>query len=303
MTPNVTHDEHETGQDQQQVIQELWQQLEAARAQSLIYAQDMAKVFAQHKENSAKLVMTEQQLIRSEKLAMMGYLAAGIAHEMNNAVTPILGFTALLLRKQDQLDEDSFSMLKSIAVSAERIGKMLGHILDFARKKQIEKDWLDIHLALDNTLAVIEHKFVRAGIEVVRNYGCPSLCLVANEGQLEQVFMNLFLNAVDAMPNGGTLTVGTKSVTDEKGAVECLEISVADTGEGIHPEDMERMFEPFFTTKERGRGTGLGLFVSYGIVEQHGGYIDVTSEVGKGTTFIVRLPPGEPLSRGSKGGS
>lgn len=293
MSSNAIRDEHGTEQDPQQTIQELRQQLEAARAQSLIYARDIAKVFAQQKRESAQLAVTEQQLIRSEKLATMGYLAAGIAHEMNNAMTPILGFTSLLLRKQDQLDEDSLAMLKAIAVSAERISKMLCHILDFARQKQVEKDWLDINTVIDNTLSVLEHKLVRARIEVVRNYSCPLSRLVANEGQLEQVFLSLFLNACDAMPDGGTLTVETKAVAGQEGATEYIEIVVADTGKSIPPEDMGRMFEPFFITKQRGQGTGLGLFVSYGIIEKHGGHIDVSSQVGKGATFIVRLPPGE----------
>ncbi len=293
MTSNAIHNGYDLEQNQQQVIRELQQQLEAVHAQSLVYAQDLAKIFAQQKKKSAQLALAEQQLIRSEKLAMMGYLAAGIAHEMNNALTPIIGFTSLLLRKHDQLDEDSLSMLKGIAVSAEKISKMLCHILDFSRQKQVEKEWLDIHAVIDSTLAIMEHKFVRAGIEVVQNYGCLSPRLLANEGQLEQVFLNLFLNAHDTMPEGGTLTVETRAVTDQEGTVEHIEIAVADTGRGIPARDMERIFEPFFTTKERGQGTGLGLFVSYGIIEKHGGHIDVTSEVGKGTTFIVHLPPRE----------
>jgi two-component system NtrC family sensor kinase len=307
MTSNAIHDRYDLEQNQQQVIRELKQQLEAVHAQSLVYAQDLAKIFAQQKKKSAQLALTEQQLIRSEKLAMMGRLAAGIAHEMNNALTPILGFTSLLLRKQDQLDEDSLSMLQKIAVSAEKISEMLGNILDFSRKKQEEKGRLEINYVIDNTLSILEHKFVRARVEVVRNYSYPSPRLVANEGQLEQVFMNLFLNACDAMPNGGTLTVETKTAVDQQGAIEYIETAVTDTGKGVQPEDMERIFEPFFSTKKRGEGIGLGLFVSYGIIEQHGGHIDVSSEVGKGSTFIVRLPPEELSSNdqkwGSKGGS
>ncbi len=239
-----------------------------------------------------ELVLTQRLLERrseemgkSERLAMIGRLAAGVAHEINNPLGGIMLFSNLLLRKAPAAGTEREN-LERICSEAKRCQKIVQGLLDFARHREPMAEPVDIHDVLDKTLQLVENQAMFQNIETVKNY-CKERCVVrVDPGQMEQVFMNLFFNAVEAMQGKGRLTISTQPV--DRG--EEIQISIADTGCGIPEEHMGHLFEPFFTTKGVGEGTGLGLSISRGIVENHGGTIWATSTVGQGAIFCVRLP-------------
>jgi len=242
-----------------------------------------------------------QQLIQSAKLASIGELATNVAHEINNPLTSILGFTTLML---DDLDDHNPHKkdLKIIQSEAIRPRDIVRNLLDFARKRGIKKELIDINQLIQNTLNLLRHQAEISNIVLIEDYSPDLPTLIIDGDQMKQVFINLLKNAFDAMPKGGTLTVTTLThnfdgSSPQTGHVESepvfsrkmIEIRIQDTGVGIDKEHIQKIFDPFFTTKE-GMGTGLGLAVSYGIIERHGGRISVFSEPGAGATFVVRLP-------------
>jgi two-component system, NtrC family, sensor kinase len=228
--------------------------------------------------------LNEQHLMRSEKLASIGRLAAGIAHEINNPLTSVLTFSSLLLRKAEDSQREK---LEIVIKEATRCRDIVRELLNFARQSEPRKEPCDINGIMDHALLLTRNQ-LKVGenyVTMKREFGdLPPLQV--DPDQMLEIFINMIINAVDAMPQGGELTTVTSLLEDEKS----IEIRITDTGHGIAEEDLEKVFEPFFTTKETGKGTGLGLAVTYGIVEAHNGSIDVKSEVGKGTTFIIKLP-------------
>ena len=229
--------------------------------------------------------LNEQRLMRSEKLAAIGRLAAGIAHEINNPLTSVLTFSSLLLRKAEDWQKER---LEIIVKETTRCREIVKGLLDFARQSEPKKELTDVNRIIKTALTLTKNQLAKAREKAIvlekELDSLPSLHVDPN--QILEVFVNIFINAVDAMPQKGTLKVTSRKIEAE-GAIE---IRVADTGHGIPPEILGRIFDPFFTTKEAGKGTGLGLAVSHGIVERHNGTIDVESTVGQGTTFIIRLP-------------
>ncbi|AFM22997.1 hybrid sensor histidine kinase/response regulator [Desulfomonile tiedjei] len=231
----------------------------------------------------------EKQLLRSEKLSSLGQLAAGIAHEINQPLTGVLTFSHLLLQKV-QDDEESRKDLEVIVRETTRIRGIVQGILDFARESPVQKTQQHVEDIVDSTLEILvgQHKFF--GIELVKEYDAESPEVVFDANLMEQVFMNIILNALDSMAGSGTLTVRTRRTT------EAVEVDFTDTGKGMPEDIVEKIFDPFFTTKDssEGMGMGLGLAISYGIVKNHNGDIVVNTRQGKGTTFTVRLPlPGK----------
>jgi two-component system NtrC family sensor kinase len=227
----------------------------------------------------------EKQLLRSEKLSSLGKLSAGIAHEINQPLTGVLTFAHLLLRKFKD-DEPTRKDLETIVRETTRIRGIVQGILDFARETRLQKKPSNINGVLDQTLEIIVHQQRFFGITLKKEYD-PSLpAAFVDSNLIEQVFMNIVLNALDAMQGSGTITVSTRS---NDGWVE---IAFSDTGVGMPEDILDKIFDPFFTTKNstEGTGMGLGLAVSYGIVKGHNGDITVTSKQGKGTCFTVRLP-------------
>ncbi len=226
----------------------------------------------------------EKQLLRSEKLSSLGKLSAGIAHEINQPLTGILTFAHLLMKKF-QGDEQTTKDLSIIVRETTRIKSIVQGILDFARESPMEKKPLQIAKVLDRTLEMIIHQQRFFGIELSKKFG-DTPDVVVDGNLMEQVFMNIILNAVEAMQGKGKLTIRTDKVKD------AVEIEFADTGPGIADDIVDKVFDPFFTTKDSSEGTGmgLGLAVSYGIVKNHGGDIQVSGKVGKGASFIIRLP-------------
>jgi signal transduction histidine kinase len=240
-----------------------------------------------------ELGRTQAQLVHSEKLASLGVLAGGVAHEINNPLMVILGRTELMLM-DDKVSDDARKNLDTICHETERIARIVQNLLTFSRKSRQEKiESVDVNDVLERTLMLSEHQLTVGNTKVLKQFDPSVPHIDANAGQLQQVFMNLIINAHHAMPDGGELTIRTASVPDDRVVIE-----ISDTGCGIDPDDVNRIFDPFFTTKEEGKGTGLGLAVSRNIVDNHGGDIGVQSTPGVGTTFRVVLPrvaiPHEP---------
>ena len=229
--------------------------------------------------------MNEQRLMRSEKLASIGRLAAGIAHEINNPLTSVLTFSSLLLRKAETGDQKE--KLEIIVKETTRCRQIVRDLLNFARQGEPKKEECSINQVIENALSLTKNqlKVSETRIALQKELGeVPLLQLDPN--QMIEVFVNITINAIDAMPQGGELRMTTCLAQGGKS----VEIRVSDTGHGISKENLEKVFDPFFTTKDAGKGTGLGLSVTYGIIDRHNGTIDVESEVGKGTTIIIKLP-------------
>jgi signal transduction histidine kinase len=217
-------------------------------------------------------------------MASIGLLAAGVAHEVNTPLTGISSYTQML-RAQVEAADPRAALLEKIEKQTFRAAKIINNLLNFSRSGGAEVGTLEVNKVVLDVLSLIEHQLEGANIKVRRELA-PGLPPVrGNENRLQQVFFNLVLNARDAMPRGGWLTLMTHADDD------AVVVEVRDTGEGIRREDIKRIYDPFYTTKGIGRGTGLGLAVSYGIVQEHGGAIFVDSVPGKGTTFTVTLPP------------
>lgn len=227
---------------------------------------------------------TQVQLIQTEKLSSLGRLAAGVAHELNNPLTGVMTFSHLLLKNAQ--DEATKRDLEIIIRETTRCREIIKGVLDFARQNPPQRKLCYINGVIEKTLSLLQHQAVFHNITIERklNELLPQIWI--DENQIEQVVMNIALNAAEAMNGQGILSVS--SGVSQGG--DFVEVRVSDTGMGIPQENLSKIFDPFFTTKDPQRGTGLGLSVSYGIIQKHHGDIIVESEVGKGTTFTVRLP-------------
>jgi len=236
-------------------------------------------------ENITERIRLEEQLQISEKMASIGLLAAGVAHEVNTPLTGISSFTQMLLENADP-DDPRTQILEKIERQTFRAAKIVNGLLTLSRPGTPggERTPVDLNVVINDVYSLLEHQFEVGRIKVRRELAPEPLLVTAIEHQLQQVFLNLFLNARDAMPRGGWLSVSTRA----DGANVTVEI--ADTGSGIPPAQLARIYDPFFTTKAIGRGTGLGLSISYGIVREHGGTIRCDSAVGQGTRFTLMLP-------------
>jgi two-component system NtrC family sensor kinase len=235
-------------------------------------------------------VQLADQLLQAEKLSSLGLLAAGIAHEVNTPITGISSYTQMLLKETPASDERK-GILEKIEKQTFRAAGIVNGLLNFARMNGTEYQDLDVNRLLQDSLSLLEHQFTRGGIRISRSLDSTIPSVFGSSGKLQQVFVNLFLNARDAMPAGGELRVHT-SMNESMVIVD-----IEDTGVGISEEDIKRIYDPFFTTKGTARGTGLGLAISYGIIQEHGGRILVDSEPGKGTRFRLKLPTRQLPSR------
>jgi two-component system NtrC family sensor kinase len=234
-------------------------------------------------EDISARAQLEEQLQISEKMASIGLLAAGVAHEVNTPLTGISSFTQMLLQGAEP-DDPRTKVLEKIERQTFRAAKIVNGLLNLARPAHVEAGPVDLHVIINDVLALLEHQLRSGRIQVRKELAAPATIVQGTEYKLQQVFLNLFLNARDAMPKGGWLTIATRLEAD--GAV----VEIADTGSGIPAEQLSRIYDPFFTTKEIGKGTGLGLSITYGIVQEHGGTITCESAVGQGTRFTLRLP-------------
>ena len=226
-------------------------------------------------------VALEQRLRQTEELAAVATLVTGIAHDIGTPMNVILGYTDMLARSMR--DEKDRERLRIIREQVERVTRLIQTLMNFARPHREPPLPMRVEAVAERALGLIAETARGRGISIERSFGETAPILAQGE-RLERAFLDLFVNACDAMPKGGVLRVATSSLA---GGVE---VRIEDTGTGIAPDALERIFEPFYTTKPRGKGTGLGLLVTRGIVADHGGSIDVTSQLGKGTAFRIRLP-------------
>jgi two-component system, NtrC family, sensor kinase len=242
---------------------------------------------------------SENRLLQSEKQASVGRLAAGVAHEINNPLTGVLTFTRILQRSQSIGDKDR-DHLQKIAESTVRVRNIVKGLLDFSRQTELDQEPTDVNRLIRTVISAMENQALIKGVSLEFNPREDLPMITLDRNQFQSVVINLIINALDATEQGGTIRASTgisvsASNTDKKG----VEISITDTGCGIPPENLDKLFEPFFTTKEVGKGTGLGLAVSYGIVQRHGGTIRVQSELGRGSTFTIWIPVDEQSNSGS----
>jgi PAS domain S-box-containing protein len=243
-------------------------------------------------EDVTSRVRLEEQLQQREKLSSIGLLAAGVAHEVNTPLTGVSSYTQMLLGMLSETDPKHALLLK-VRRQAERATNIVNNLLNFSRTGDAtEFSELDVSRVLDDTLQLLEPQLRGNQIEIVRGYDPESPLVIGNSGKLQQVFTNLLLNARDALPAGGSIRISTIPSDDHS-----LMIEVSDSGTGIAPEDVAKIYDPFYTTKGVGRGTGLGLAVSYGIVQEHSGHISVESTPGHGTIFRITLPTAQTRSR------
>jgi two-component system NtrC family sensor kinase len=236
-------------------------------------------------ERTKELTMMQASLIQSEKLASLGKLSAGVAHEINNPLGGILIYSHLLLEDTPK-DNPHYSNLKKIIKETSRCKDIVKGLLEFARPKDPEMSHLDINTIVEKSLYIIEGQSMFQNVIIEKHLARDLPRIVGDGAQLQQVFMNIILNAAEAMDNDGTLTLRTGL----SGGGRFIDTQFSDTGHGIQEDDIKRLFEPFFTTREVGKGTGLGLAISYSIIRKHQGNIEVSSHEGEGATFTVKLP-------------
>jgi two-component system NtrC family sensor kinase len=257
-------------------------------------ALENSRLYRELQDQMRELQNTQAQLIHSEKTAALGRLTASVAHEINNPLQSVQG--CLTLAKEEMEDSQSCAeigpYLEIAGSEIERIASIVGRMRDFYRPVSEERQPTDLHAVLESVLALSRKEMQHANVSIVREWASALPPISANPDHLKQVFLNLVLNAKDAMPKGGTLHMRTRPdrmpVGDGEPPLPAVRLEFRDTGVGMSPETLSRLFEPFFTTKSQ--GMGLGLSISYGIIESHQGVISVESEEGKGTTFSILLP-------------
>ncbi len=251
---------------------------------------------------------TQEHLLQSQKLESIGVLAGGIAHDFNNILTAMLGYTELI-RRESEANEKVIKSVNIIESAARRAGRMISQLLDFSRKNVYEILPLNINDVVNDTVRLLE-RVIDKKISITLKLDDTLPLIEGDVNQMEQVIMNLLVNARDAMPEGGSIIIDTSAVTSGEGAPgipsyipagQYVLLRVSDTGIGIPQEIRDKIFEPFFTTKERGKGTGLGLSMVYGVVSGHKGYITVQSTLNEGTAFNVYLPASHKVVRIEKG--
>jgi PAS domain S-box-containing protein len=259
-------------------------QLEDARVVGIF---GVVRDLTEHKFIEHEKERLAKSLLQSEKMAAVGQLAGGVAHEINNPLGVILGFSQSLMRTIKP-EDTLFMPLSSIEREAKRCKNLVQDLLTFSRVNKLERESCDINEVISTALTLVAAQTKVQGIELVRSLEEKIPPVKISRNQIQQVLINLCTNAIDAMPKGGSLLVRTLFPDEMRG--EYVQIQVTDTGTGIPHEIVGNIFEPFFTTKEVGKGTGLGLSLVYEIVNKHHGTIDVESEVGLGTTFKINLP-------------
>ena len=241
----------------------------------------MADSFEKYEENRQKETLL--QIGQSEKLASIGRLAAGIAHEINNPLTSVLNFAYLVKRKRTG-DEEDLRDLDIIIEETNRVRKIVWELLDFARQSPANKEDLDINEILQQLVSLIAKQKEFRSIRFIQNYDNGLQSFQADKNHIQQVFLNFLLNSAESITKEGTIDLSTHGANDH------FSITITDTGCGIKSGELDRIFDPFYTTKPVGKGTGLGLSVSYGLVKQYGGEIQCESKEGEGTTFTVTFP-------------
>lgn len=269
--------------------------LEAARQELLEWGKTLEQRVA---NKTRELEHAQDQVLRAEKMASLGKLAAVVAHEINNPLASVVTYAKIVvrrLRKHGEVTTESSENLKyleSIASEATRCGEIVSQLLAFARRKPGQFEPVDVNTLVDKALFLVHHKIELASIETETRLATDQPEIIGDPSQIQQALMALLINACEALETGGTIRLETRPVA------RGIEITVADNGPGMTPEVAQHAFEPFYTTKEQGSGVGLGLSVVYGIVQRHGGHVDLSTAPGEGcrfTLFLPKLPPDTDL--------
>ncbi|MGC8659483.1 MAG: sensor histidine kinase [Desulfomonilaceae bacterium] len=251
------------------------------------HAEEFAPLFKAFNRMINELEERQEQLVQARKISAIGTFTSGIAHELNNPVNNIVLTAEALKEDFGTIDhQEVLGMIQDIIAQSERASEIIRNLLDFSRSEKPEMISTSIYSVIVDTLKLVKNQLLLSGVEekIEIPSDLPNVC--GDYKSLQQVFLNLFINSIQAMRDGGKLIVIGEAVENGK----FVKISVSDTGEGIDSKDIHHIFDPFFTTKEVGKGTGLGLSVTYGIVQKHGGTIEAHSQKGHGATFIVTLP-------------
>ncbi len=247
---------------------------------------EISELIAAFNKMAGEIESRQEEVVQSRKIAAIGTFTSGIAHELNNPINNIYLTAETLLEEYTNLsDAEANELILDVLNQADRAGEIVKNLLDFSRNERPSFTDLNIAAVIDSTVKLVKNQIMLAGIGLERDIPGDVPAIRGNLRNLQHVFLNLLLNAIQAMPGGGSI-----GVTASQDSPDYIRVDVKDTGIGIKPEDLERIFDPFFTTKSVGRGTGLGLSVTYSIVKAHGGYIEVGSELNVGTTFSVFLP-------------
>jgi signal transduction histidine kinase len=238
-------------------------------------------------EDTTEKLLMQSQLITAEKMASLGLLSAGIAHEVNTPLTGISSYCQFIL--DNPSDPDNIDLTLKIQEQVQRANKIIRTLLDFSRQKGEAPIELDMNNIINESLALVEHKIKKKGIELIREFDFKHR-IYGFSTRLQQMLINLFINAADAIEGeDGLISIfGLETDTD-------IMVRLKDNGKGIEGKDLKKIFDPFFTTKEQGKGTGLGLAITYNIVQEHYGEISANSKPGRGTTFIITFPVKSPL--------
>lgn len=271
-------------QEDMKVLELLSPQLTIFIRNARLYQELEERIEAQH--------LAESRLVQTAKLAAVGEMAAGVAHELNNPLTTVTGFAELILETMPK-DSTEYEDMALILKEAHRARSVVRQLLDFSRQSDILRLSLDINEVLSAVLGLIHHQALTGKVEIRIEFWDGLPLVRVDRNQMQQVFLNLIHNAIQAMADGGELVV--QSLVDQRDGEDWILVKIRDNGDGIDEAVLDQIFEPFFTTKESGQGTGLGLSVSYGIVSDHGGYIEVENNSGEGATFIVWLPVEIPI--------
>ncbi len=245
------------------------------------------------KQRSEELFTMQARVAQSERLASLGILAAGVAHEINNPLGAVMALTALTLEDLKE-DDPNRENLQEVVRQSERCRDIVKGLLQFSRHSKVNPELADLNTILHDALSLVTKQAQFLNITVNINFDPQLPPVMADKSELEEVFMNILLNAAQAMQERGTITITTRHSAPENS----VEVLISDTGCGVPPDKIDKLFHPFFTTKESGQGTGLGLSIAYGIITSHHGSISVESEVGKGSTFKIRLPIASPVATG-----
>ena len=241
-------------------------------------------------QKAAELKNIQEKLIQTEKMAAMGIMAAGVAHEINNPLGIISMYAEMsrdeILNQQEESAREIEENMNLIIRKVQDASRIVRNLLEFSRQTKAEKGPVDINQNIGKSLTIIRNQAEIQNVKIVTDFEPELAPLFADGSKLEQVWTNISVNALQVMPKGGALTITTRLVPNPK----AIEVKFRDTGPGITKENLPKIFDPFFTTKETGKGTGLGLSVSYGIIQEHEGMIQVKSEPGEGAAFIIRIP-------------
>lgn len=272
----------------QTIIKQLEEQLRVTQTQNVAYARDLATLYQTQRAGTQTLEHQKAQMGHTDRLALMGQLAAGVAHDLSNLISPILGYSQIILRRRDSIDPTMADIIERILSTSRRANLLLRQMVTLSKAQSDKPEFFGLNKHISETLNILEIKIKHANIDLIESYADDLPDVYGNPIQISQVILNIVVNAIDAMQSGGVLTI--KTSLGENDGKKIIRFQISDTGYGIEAKNLTHIFEAFFTTKEEKSGTGLGLSVTKQIMDSHNGQILVDSKVGKGTTFTIELP-------------